>query len=156
MAERLLDEAMGRFPLSTRPKIVWKKLRVTAGQAFYRTGTIGLSSILLDAPDKLRTTLLHEYAHLLAYQRKGKAAANHGEAWRQAMRDLGLEPNVRHQYQCERNTPRQAVVYRCRRCGQEFARSRRLPRNRKYVHAGCGGPLTLVGVRPATDSQPHA
>lgn len=147
---------MARFPLSARPEIVWKKLRVAAGQAFYRVGKIGLSSILLDTPDRLRITLLHEYAHLLAYQRHGKAAANHGPGWRQAMRDLGLEPVVRHHYACERNTARQSVVYRCRRCGVEFARSRRLPRNRKYVHANCGGALTLVSIEPATDSEPRA
>ena len=147
LAEELLTEAMGRFPLSYTPKIRWKNLRVSAGMAYYRIGTIGLSAIILDTHDKLRQTLLHEYAHLLAVDRHGQKAANHGPYWKQAMIDLGLEPKVRHNYECERNAKRQKVTYRCQRCGAHIERSRRLPRHRKYVHARCGGGLKLFSVQ---------
>lgn len=149
MAEGLLAEAMARFPLSYTPVLKWKKLRVSAGMAYYRTGTIGLSSLILDTPEKVRLTLLHEYAHLLAVDRHGRKAANHGPLWKQAMLDLGLEPKVRHNYECVRNTRRQRVTYRCQRCGAMIERSRRLPRNRRYMHAQCGGGLRLAAVAAA-------
>lgn len=141
---------MQRFPLSYVPIIKWKKLRVSAGLAYYRSGSIGLSTVILDTPERVRHTLLHEYAHLLAVERHGRKAANHGIHWKQAMHDLGLEPKVRHTYECVRNAPRQKVTYRCQRCGTCIERSRRLPRNRKYVHARCGGGLKLLSIEAAT------
>lgn len=145
-AQEILRETVARFPLSYMPEIRWKKLRVSAGIAYYRTGVIGLSTVILDTPEKLRLTLLHEYAHLLAFERHGRKAANHGIYWKQAMLDLGLEPRVRHTYECARNKPRQTVRYRCQRCGAQIERSRKLPRNRRYVHANCGGGLRLFSV----------
>jgi predicted SprT family Zn-dependent metalloprotease len=73
--------------------------------------------------------------------------AGHGPHWRQAMRDLGLKPIVHHNYEVQRNSTRQKVVYRCMRCGTLVDRARRLPRRRRYVHANCGGPLRLESVR---------
>jgi len=152
LADEILCEAMARFPLSYVPVLKWKRLRVSAGMAYYRTGTIGLSSLILDDPEKLRLTLLHEYAHLLAVDRHGQKAANHGVYWKRAMTDLGLEPKVRHNYDCARNTKRQKVTYRCNRCGAQIERSRKLPRHRKYVHAHCGGGLRLFSIQHATDT----
>ncbi|HVT10818.1 MAG TPA: SprT-like domain-containing protein [Fimbriimonadaceae bacterium] len=150
LAEEILREAMARFPLSYTPVVKWKRLRVSAGMAYYRIGTIGLSSLILDTPEKLRQTLLHEYAHLLAVDRHGRKAANHGVYWKQAMVDLGVEPKVRHNYECVRNTARQTVTYRCQKCGAHIQRSRKLPRNRRYVHARCGGGLRMLSVKSAT------
>jgi SprT protein len=150
LAEQILHEAMDSFPIGYVPEIRWKRLRVSAGLAYYRQGAIGLSSILLDTPEKLRETLLHEYAHLLAYHRHGSKAANHGHHWQQAMRDLGLEPKVRHNFSCERNRPRQRVSYRCLKCGAVIERTRRLPRKRTYLHVGCGGRIGFISVESAT------
>ena len=150
LADEILAEATARLPLTYIPEIKWKRLRVSAGMAYYRTGTIGLSSLILDTPEKLRSTLLHEYAHLLAVERHGRKAANHGVYWKQAMIDLGQEPKVRHSYECARNSARQKIIYRCKRCGAMIERSRRLPRNRHYVHSRCGGGLKLFSVQSAT------
>jgi len=146
IAEAALSEAVARYPLSYVPKIVWKGYRVTAGIAYYRTGIIGLSAFVLKTPEAVRETLLHEYAHLLAVHRHGRAAANHGPHWQKAMTDLGVEPTVRHTYQVERNVSRQRVTYVCVRCGTPIVRSRRLPKSRKYVHTDCGGSLRLHKV----------
>ena len=124
--------------------IEWRRYRTTAGIAYYRRNAIGLSIYVLQTPEQVQTTLIHEYAHLLAVHRHGAKAANHGQAWRQAMLDLGAEPIVKHRYEVERNPARQRVIYRCLACHKEFERKRRLPRNRKYVHAGCGGGLRFV------------
>jgi len=120
---------------------------VSAGMAYYRDRTIGLSIPILDTEAKLDSTFKHEYAHLLAYARQGKKGAGHGPAWQQAMRDLGEEPVVHHRYEVNRNQPRQQVLYKCKRCGLLLTRKRRLPRRRKYVHAQCGGALTFHGVQ---------
>jgi SprT protein len=133
-----------------RPKLVWKNLRVTAGVAYTKLGTIGLSRLVLRDEAAIATTLKHEYAHLLAVARHGTKAANHGKYWQAAMLELGEQPEVRHRYEVERNSARQWVAYRCLKCGQTLTRRRRLPRGKKYVHATCGGDLRLIAVQRVT------
>jgi len=152
LAEDILDELEVTFPLGYRPTILWKGLRVAAGYAYYRQQAIGLSTLLITDEERLRDTLLHEYAHLLAVARHGVKGAGHGLPWKEAMRDLGLEPNVRHQYEVERNQKKQEVIYRCTRCHEEFGRQRRLPRNRKYLHVNCGGQIVFVRVEAFDES----
>lgn len=152
-AESLLDELMKQFPLKRRPTLEWRALRVTAGVAHYRDNRIGLSRNLLVNAERLKSTLVHEYAHLLAVERHGRPAANHGEAWKRAMVDLGAKPERTHCYEVERNETRQRVIYQCARCGKQILRARRLPKRRKYVHASCGGGLRLISVETTTKSQ---
>jgi predicted SprT family Zn-dependent metalloprotease len=151
LAESILDELMGRIPLSTRPVVLWKKLRVSAGIAYYRDHRIALSKSLLTDEERLRSTLVHEYAHLLAYERHGQKAANHGPYWQKAMTDLGEMPKRTHNYEVERNSTRQRVSYRCQKCGMEFIRSRRLSSRRRYYHLNCGGGLRLISVEKTTN-----
>jgi len=145
-----LRELCAQFPLGYEPELIWKGYRVTAGMAYYRHGIIGLSNRVLKDEYTAVETLVHEYAHLLAVARHGTRAAGHGEPWQRAMRELGQEPKVRHNYEVERNEKRQKVVYTCLRCGKSFERARRLPRRRKYVHANCGGSLKLAAVQRVT------
>lgn len=150
VARAALAELCDRFPLGYTPALVWKPYRVTAGMAFYKKGTIALSDRVLREAEPVVETLVHEYAHLLAVHRGGIKAAGHGPVWRQAMRDLGQEPQVRHRYQVERNVARQRVTYQCLRCGRPILRHRRLPKGRRYVHADCGGDLRLIRVERVT------
>ncbi|MBS1706790.1 MAG: SprT-like domain-containing protein [Armatimonadetes bacterium] len=147
-AQFMLDEAFLRFPIKKKPLIEWRPYRTTAGRAAFKANAILLSSLVLTDSEKLRDTLLHEYAHLLAFHREGKAAMNHGLAWQQAMRDLGVEPERTHKYDCKRNQSRQVVIYRCDKCGSTFPRKRRLPQRRAYLHRDCGGKIKLHGVEP--------
>ena len=146
VARAHLAELCDRFPIGYVPLLLWKPYRVTAGMAYFGAAEIGLSHLVLKTPEAVRETLGHEYAHLLAYARHGRRARGHGLAWQRAMRDLGLEPRVRHNYEVIRNSQLRQVSYRCKRCGAKILRSRRLPRNRRYVHAACGGDLELVAV----------
>lgn len=146
-AYALLGELCLRHPCGFVPAVVWKNLRVSAGIAKYRERQIVLSRLLLVDEARLDSTLKHEYAHHLAVARHGRRAAGHGPHWQAAMRELGLEPKVRHDYPVERNAPRQEVGYRCRRCGALITRTRRLNRRRKYFHSLCGGPLKLEYVK---------
>lgn len=77
-AEELFSELTTKFPLSYQPTWRWKGLRVSAGMAYWRKGEIALSSVVLTTPEMVRDTLVHEYAHLLAVDRHGAKAANHG------------------------------------------------------------------------------
>jgi len=149
-ATALLQRLMAAHPLPYQPKLEWRSYRVTAGMAYWKLGTIGLSRQVLQTEIQVRDTLIHEYAHLLAVARAGANAANHGPHWQQAMRDLGAPPVVRHTYEVTRNRPRQVTVYRCLKCGKEFERARRLPKRRRYQHANCGGGLKLVAVKRIT------
>ena len=149
-AEELLEFLFARFPMSKRPNLIWRPYRTTAGMAHLDTWSISLGAKVLITQTRMRETLLHEYAHLLAVHRHGMKARGHGEAWKQAMRDLGLPPEVHHQYECERNQPRQLVRYRCERCQFEFTRRRRLTRGRTYLHIRCGGKIRFVGVESTT------
>ena len=145
-AERVLDDLCARFPLGYRPLLTWRAFRTTAGIADYSKRAIGLGAAVLKDEDSLRETLVHEYAHLLAERRSGRAGRGHGRAWIQAMRDLGAHPEVRHKLDCQRNQSRQVVSYLCERCGVVFDRKRRLPTGRRYVHRDCGGRLRLHAV----------
>jgi len=125
-AESLLNTLAAQFPLGYMPRLVWRGYRVSAGMAYYKEGVIGLSRVVISDEEKMRSTLIHEYAHLLAVARKGRSAAGHGDSWKQAMRDLGVEPRVRHTYPVQRNGKRQEVAYTCQRCGTVPLRARSL------------------------------
>jgi len=145
-ARELLEKLCREQPMGYVPKLTWKKLRVTAGLAYYHKHEIVLSSLVLTDEERLAGTLIHEYAHLLAVSRHGMKGAGHGQSWKQAMLDLGQRPLVHHDYIVQRNGTRQKVIYRCLKCGTKVDRARRLPRRRKYVHANCGGSLRLETI----------
>lgn len=149
-AESLLDELMEKYPLPQRPALIWKPLRVTAGVAYYKSNSIGLSRNLLTDAERLDSTLIHEYAHLLAVHRHGKKAANHGQFWKDAMKDLGAPPERTHCYQVQRNQVRQQVTYECAKCGKKFFKRRRFPKRQRFFHIDCGGGLRLVSVEIKT------
>lgn len=145
-AASLLAELCERHPLGVKPELHWRNLRVTAGSAHFRTNAISLSKLVLTDTERVRTTLIHEYAHLLAVKRHGTKAAAHGKEWRAAMLELGLDPVVCHRYEVRRNTNRQQVTYLCLKCGEKLPRSRKLPKRKLFVHATCGGRLRLHEV----------
>jgi SprT protein len=147
-----LAELAVAFPLRRQARVEWRNYRVSAGIAYYRTGTIGLSAVVLITVQAALDTLIHEYAHLMAYERHGRRGADHGAAWRTAMLELGAVPKVRHNYAVDRNRRLQEVGYLCLGCGKTIIRARRLPKRRKYVHADCGGDLKLAYVKPRAEA----
>jgi SprT protein len=159
IAEETFADLLLMHPLKRPTRVEWRPYRVSAGMAYYKLGIIGLSRYVLTTEAAVVDTLIHEYAHLLAYERAGRRGANHGPDWQAAMTELGRPPKVRHNYAVNRNTKRQEVGYQCLRCGETFIRSRRLPRRKKYVHVSCGGDLRLAFIRsrqaePITETLP--
>lgn len=140
-ASLLLDEMTRVFPLGYQPKIIWKKMSISAGKAYFERGTISLSTVLITDRLRMQDTLVHEFAHLLSYARHGKKGVGHGEPWRQAMKDLGARPEVYHDYPVERRRQPRNLVYACSKCGESFTRVRPLKRGYKYSHRGCGGSI---------------
>lgn len=153
VADELLAELLEKFPLKRAPVLEWASYRVTAGMAIYDPPGIRLSRLVLDDPQKVTATLVHEFAHLLAFERAGRAGRGHGSAWKLAMSDLGVEAKVHHDFGVKRNANRTEVRYTCGRCGTHLRRKRRLPRNRKYLHAGCGGVVRFAGRFAANEAE---
>jgi predicted SprT family Zn-dependent metalloprotease len=146
LAQDILASILVKFPLPHEPTLEWRRMPVTAGIADYRRWVIGLSAIVLTDETRLRITLLHEFAHLLAVSRGGLKERGHGPMWQQAMRDVGLDPVVTHRYEVTRNQKRQEVIYRCAKCGHQFQKARRFPKGRVYLHRDCGGVLKMQEV----------
>ncbi len=147
LVRELLDRWSASHPLRRPPTVVWsRRLTASAGRAYPTKALIVLSSKLLDAPQRVEQTLAHEYAHLMAFEASGGRCKPHGREWRAAMASLGYPARRTHDYAACRVAPRR-WAYRCLVCGAEILRVRRLPRGRRYLHAGCGGPIDPRPVR---------
>jgi predicted SprT family Zn-dependent metalloprotease len=139
-AKEALSEGMQLARIRREVKIEWRNYPVTAGMAYY-PNVIRLSKKILKTKKQIRETVLHEYAHLVVYDKWGDRAMPHGEEWREVMLLFGLNPQVTHDYECHRRTIKKPYVCRCQRCGYEIRRSKPLMRNRIYTHIGCGGKM---------------
>jgi SprT protein len=122
--------------LEDRLSVVWnRRMRSTAGRAFWPEGRIELNPRLLDfAPDEVRNTMLHELAHLLAYAKAGRRRIKaHGVEWRQACRELGI-PNESATHSLPLPTREMARKWRytCPACQESIERVRKMKR-----YAGC-------------------
>jgi predicted SprT family Zn-dependent metalloprotease len=116
--------------------VCWnQRMRSTAGRAFWPEGRIELNPRLLDfAPDEVRSTMLHELAHLLAYARAGRRRIKaHGAEWRQACRELGIpHESVTHSLPLPSREMAKKWRYTCPVCQESIERVRKMKR-----YAGC-------------------
>lgn len=117
-------------------RVTWNpRMRTTAGRAFWPEGMIELNPKLMEvAPEEVRPTLLHELAHLVAYQRAGRRRITaHGPEWRQACADLGIPgENATHSLPLPGRKQRKKWRYTCPSCSEGFDRVRKMKRS-----AGC-------------------
>ncbi len=73
------------------------RMRTAAGRAFISDNKIELNGkMLLEHPDELEPTFVHELAHLISIALYGARGAGHGRYWRATMRMLGQEPTRCH------------------------------------------------------------
>ena len=130
LAELLLDE------LASKTTVLWnRRMRTTAGRAFWPDARIEINPKLKEiAADEIRRTMLHELAHLVAYERSGRRRIDaHGAEWRQACGDLGIAgERATHSLPLRGRKMKRKWRYRCPVCGDEFDRVRRMRR-----HVGC-------------------
>lgn len=145
LAHKLLERARAILPVRRRVRIEWRNYPITAGRAYVDEGLICLSKPLLTTPRRVKDTVLHEYAHIYVYERWGDSARAHGPEWREAMRYLGLPPEVTHEYLIKRR--RRPYAYVCRKCGAKFRRVRPLRKTSHYWHRDCGGRIVAYRKR---------
>jgi predicted SprT family Zn-dependent metalloprotease len=128
---RLESQAGASF--AQQVSVVWnKRMRSTAGRAFWPECRVELNPKLVAISfEEVRRTLLHELAHLLAYQRCGRRRiAPHGAEWQQACADLGIPgESARHTLPLPSNTQKKKWRYRCPHCEQSIERVRQMKRH---------------------------
>lgn len=98
--------------------LVWDRSVRRLGQCRYMSQEIGLSLplALVNEPEKMLATVLHEIAHALVGPGHG-----HSETWQRMAIKLGVEPSAR----CLDNEPVAAsYVAVCETCGENYGRHR--------------------------------
>ena len=127
---------LGLPKLAASIEVEWnRKMRTSAGRAFYQMGRIELNPRLQALPaetrdDEIERTFLHELAHLVSFARAGgKRIQPHGVEWKQACADVGIPGEDRcHDLNFESRRMKRKFAYECPACGSVVERVRRLKR----------------------------
>ncbi|MDF1851215.1 MAG: SprT-like domain-containing protein [Verrucomicrobiales bacterium] len=127
---------LGLPKLAAQVEVEWnRKMRTSAGRAFYQMGKIELNPRLQALPvetrdDEIERTFLHELAHLVSFARaQGKRIQPHGPEWKQACADVGIPGEDRcHDLNFAPRKMRRKFAYECPACGSVVERVRRLKR----------------------------
>jgi len=118
------------------------RLRTTLGRAVLEDRRVELNTrLLIEHPEELITTFVHELAHVAVYIRYGRVAP-HGFEFRTLMCAVGLSPAATHDLpvaHLKRRRPRYLYLHRCSDCGYSFI-TRSVRRN-IYCRA-CGPDMT--------------
>jgi len=120
---------LGLRDLKGRVSVEWNtRMRSCAGRAFWPKGMIQLNPKLLGiSKAEVRQTLLHELAHLIAYERNpNRSIKSHGEEWKQACIDVGIPgEKATHQLALPSRVLKRQWRYECPACGKVIERVRR-------------------------------
>ena len=123
----LLD--LGLDELAKRVSVSWnRRMRSSAGRATWPTALVELNPRLPEiSKEEVRRTLLHELAHLVAYERYGKRRIQaHGLEWQQACSDLGIPgEKATHRLALPSRSMKRRWRYQCPSCETSFDRVRR-------------------------------
>ncbi len=113
--------------LACKVHVSWNpRMQTTAGRARWPDRAIELNPKLKECePDELWSTLKHELAHLVAYERCGRRRIKpHGREWRTACADLGIpDEQPCHTLPFKRRRMKRNHAYICPNC---FATIRRV------------------------------
>lgn len=130
---------LGLQRLAENVVVCWNaRMRSTAGRAWWPQRCIELNpKIQKIDPKQTVRTLLHELAHLVAYERAGrKRISPHGAEWRMACADLGIAgESVCHHLPLPRRKQAYRYLYVCSYCQRDFPRKRKI--TRAYACADC-------------------
>jgi SprT protein len=128
---RELLRSLGAARVARDLRVEWNaRLKTAAGRADCRRQLISLNPRLFEHPDEIDRTLRHEVAHLLAQFRAGRRRIlPHGDEWRSACHDLGIDDEKRcHNLPFPVNERARRYLYKCPRCQRDFLRTRRIKR----------------------------
>ncbi len=127
---RCLAAQLGLPKLGERVAVRWNsRMRTTAGRAWWPDRLIELNPKMHEfGADEVERTLLHELAHLIAYERCGRRRIQpHGAEWRQACADLGIDgESATHSLPLRRARQKRRYAYDCPHCGAAVQRVRRI------------------------------
>ena len=124
-----LSRDLGLDELAARVSVRWnRRMRSCAGRATWPVALIELNPRLVEIScEEVRRTMLHELAHLVAYERNGNRRIQaHGVQWQQACADLGI-PGERatHELSLPSRTLKRRWRYHCPSCETSFERVRK-------------------------------
>jgi SprT protein len=129
---RELLRTNGAARIAGNVRVEWNsRLKSCAGRADYRAKLISLNPRLQEyGAAEIERTFRHELAHLLAQFRAGRRRIlPHGQAWREACRDLGIGDEKRtHNLPFPIMERARRFLYKCPACQRDFARTRRISR----------------------------
>lgn len=123
---RELARDLGLIDLGNRVVVEWNpRMRSCAGRAFWPVGLIQLNPELSKISDsEIKRTLLHELAHLVAYERHPyRSIKSHGWEWQRACADLGIpDEKATHELALPTRSLKRRWKYQCPECGKAFER----------------------------------
>ena len=117
------------FDLKDRISVEWNtRMRSCAGRAFWPKGIIQLNPRLVGiSKAEVRQTVLHELAHLIAYERNpNRSIKTHGKEWRQACVEVGIPgEKATHELALPSRVLKRQWRYECPECKKVIDRVRR-------------------------------
>ncbi|XP_013148784.1 PREDICTED: uncharacterized protein LOC106111305 [Papilio polytes] len=144
--------------------IIWDtKLRSTAGTTTnrllktargdrIRTSSVKLSSKVVDAPQRLRDTLIHELCHAATWLLDGELRAGHGPLWKKwATRALKLLPELGEISRCHDMEIYFKYCYKCTKCGYSIKRHSKSIDVTKKCCGYCHGTFEVIVNRKNKD-----
>ncbi|CAB3233248.1 unnamed protein product [Arctia plantaginis] len=137
--------------------ILWDtKLRTTAGTTTnrliknargdrIRTSSIKLSTKVVDAPQRLRDTLIHELCHAATWLIDSELRAGHGPLWNKwAKRALKAYPELGEISRCHDMEIHFKYSYKCTKCGYSVQRHSKSIDVTKKCCGYCRGTFELI------------
>ncbi len=126
-----------------------RRMRTALGRAMLREGRVELNvRLLLEHPEELIPTLVHELAHVAAHLRFGRVEP-HGPHWRSLMTAAGMRPSATHRLPVAHLRRAYLYLHRCSGCGRVFVFRR--PMRHCYCKA-CGPDMNWEILR-VTDNE---
>ncbi|XP_066929246.1 germ cell nuclear acidic protein-like [Clytia hemisphaerica] len=141
-------------------QITWnKRMTKTAGFCYYskalnaRKCRIELSDKVIDSPERIRDTLIHELCHAATWLING-VQAGHGPQWKSwAKKANHIHPDLPVISRCHQYEIHTKYTYKCNECGTEFGRHSKSIDPSKHRCGKCGGIPELL-QNPSTSSAP--
>ncbi|XP_041984235.1 uncharacterized protein LOC121736850 [Aricia agestis] len=137
--------------------ILWdSKLRSTAGTTTnrliktasgdrIRTSSVKLSTKVLDTPQRLRDTLIHELCHAATWLIDGELRAGHGPLWKKwATKSLRVYPELGEISRCHDMEIHYKYSYKCTRCGYSIKRHSKSIDVTKKCCGYCHGTFEVI------------
>ncbi|YCM44251.1 SprT-like domain-containing protein [Verrucomicrobiaceae bacterium 227] len=123
---QMLLKSLGLSDLAARVSVRWNgRMRSGAGRATWPVALIELNPRLVEiSREEVWRTMLHELAHLVAYERNGNRRIQaHGIQWQEACADLGIPgEKATHELSLPSRTLKRRWRYQCPSCETSFER----------------------------------